>query len=746
MYQGLSVSFNPIGPWPALVAAALVVLVLTLWAYARKLRGSEGRWRWVALGLRLLALLLCLLAALRPSVIVQEKKRQAASLVFLIDSSKSMLLSDELRGQSRWAVARQALEQALEAAKSLGPDVEVKAYRFDSNLSEPRLDQNPVPEPEGGETQLGTAMNEAEKREEQEHKRISRMVILSDFASNSGMNPLQAANRLRDQQIPAVTVGLGTDKGGKGSRDISIRDIATPPTVFVKNQMEVKGTLMARGFEGQPIDVELLVEGSDTPVAKTQVRVPAGAEVAPISGLKYIPQSPGDKRVTLKVTPLEGEFITTNNEISTIVTVLSGGLNVLFLQGRNNPFDYRFLMRAIATSRDIQVEGVVIRSSAHGETSQIDDAEFARGRYNVYVLSDLPADDLTTRQHRMLADAVRKGAGLMMLGGRNSFGPGGWAQTELADILPVEIHPADGEIAPESGIKFMPSATGLSSYLLQIGANRADTARLWEMMPPILGTNRFGELKKGAEVLALTSGPSPEPLMILMDGPGAGRVVAYGGDTWVWARAPFDEGRLAHRKFWRQVIFWLSHKENQGDNQVKLTLNNRRISVGQKVEMTVTARDSKGASLTGLTYETKVEREGLNPTPEPVELYTQGDEARGSYPATGQPGDYKVSVVVSKDGQEVGRDSVRFLVFQDDRELENPSADLLLARQIAQITGGEAVAHESLAKYLKGIDQSAYTEYLSPKEHRIWDNWPFFLIFVALLTLEWWLRKRHGWV
>ena len=31
-------------------------------------------------------------------------------------------------------------------------------------------------------------------------------------------------------------------------------------------------------------------------------------------------------------------------------------------------------------------------------------------------------------------------------------------------------------------------------------------------------------------------------------------------------------------------------------------------------------------------------------------------------------------------------------------------------------------------------------------EHRVWDNWPFFLLFTALMTLEWWLRKRHGWV
>ena len=96
--------------------------------------------------------------------------------------------------------------------------------------------------------------------------------------------------------------------------------------------------------------------------------------------------------------------------------------------------------------------------------------------------------------------------------------------------------------------------------------------------------------------------------MLLME-VGAGRVLAYGGDTWVWARAS-EEGRLAHRKFWRQVIFWLSHKENQGEDQVKLSLDRRRIAVGQKLELTATARDSKGMPLTDVTYETKVEREG----------------------------------------------------------------------------------------------------------------------------------------
>ncbi len=85
-------------------------------------------------------------------------------------------------------------------------------------------------------------------------------------------------------------------------------------------------------------------------------------------------------------------------------------------------------------------------------------------------------------------------------------------------------------------------------------------------------------------------------------------------------------------------------------------------------------------------------------------------------------------------------------MFQDDREMENPAADLDLLRQIAETTGGRYLPSEELPKYLKSLGGKISTESVTQVERKIWDNWPFFLIFTAILTLEWWLRKRHGWV
>ena len=744
MFQGFSLGFNPIASWPLLLIASAAVVGLTIMAYSRKLRGEGGRWRWFALSLRLLAVLLCLLAALRPSVVLQEKKQQASSVVFLVDSSTSMLIGDEANGKTRWEAANEALATGVKAAKDLTGDLEVKTYRFDSGVREPKIDETTLPKPEGRETQLGAAMIEVEKQVSQANRRLARLVVLSDFASNGGTNPLVAARRLRDQQAPVVTVVFGAQTAGTESRDIAIREITAGPTVFVKNQLEVRGSLSARGYVGETLEVELHVEDQPNAVARTRIVVPDGAESIPITGLKYVPQSPGEKKVTLKVAPRDGELIVSNNEIGTFVTVLSGGLNVCFLQGPNFTWDYRYLMRSIASSPDIQVDGQVIRNPAAGGQGEIDDDVFAPGRYDVYIVSDMSANFLTRRQHALLADSVMKGrSGLIMLGGRNSFGPGGWGETEIADILPVEIHPGDGQLEPPGGVGFVPSPMGLNSYLLQVGSDRAESARLWAGLPPLQGASRFGAPKRGAEILGTTSGPNPEPMMLTLE-TGGGRVIAYGGDTWVWARA--DEGRLVHRKFWRQVIFWLAHKENEGDDQIKLAIDRRRVAVGQSLDLTVTARDAKGAPLTDVTFETKVEREGATTTGEPVDLYTRGDESRGAYPALGEPGDYKVTVVGKRGDQEVGRDSARFLVYQDDRELDNPSADVDLARQIAEITSGEPIPPEKLAEHVKAIDQSAFTEYVTATEHRVWDNWPFLLIFTAILTAEWWLRKRNGWV
>jgi hypothetical protein len=743
----MSILLKPIGgSYVLVVLASAAVLALTIWAYRSQLRGSSGAWRWFAFGLRIAAVLLCLVATLRPSLMIDEKKKQQSVVLFLIDNSESMTSGDEVGGQTRWDVSRKTHDSARKSVEGKSKDLDVKSFRFDVDLRDYKADDPKGPDGRG--TDLGSMLLKAVK--DSQGVRVASIILLSDGASNGGVSPLVAAQQLRAQTIPVVTVGVGTADAAKATKDIAARDLVAGSVVFVKNQPEIRGTISVRGYPKETVEVELYVRGEAKPVATKSFKVPENAEVISITGLKYIPDTPGEKRLTLKVKPKDGEQVKTNNEVSTYLDVLKGGLKVLYIQGPDFSWEPRYLTRGLDAAREIHADLRVIREPSRGERGQLDDADLAPGQYDVFIIGGLPAEYLTRGQIRALTTAVtEKGAGLIMLGGRSSFGPGGWAGTELAKILPVEISPSDGQIEPEEGLKVVPDTLGLENYLLKLGPNPAETARIWDALPPITGTNLFVRPKPNAIVLARAKGARDLPLMIALNDIGKGRTIAFGAETWPWARSFDDTGRIAHAKFWRQAILWLARKEDQGENQVKLRLDSRRVAVGQKLEITAMARDAKNEPITDAEFTTTVTRldaDGkLVGTPETVPLYPQGNDAKGPYFANGQPGEYEVSVKGTRGGKEIGSDRARFMVYQDNRELENPAADLALLRQISEITGGVSLHPEELGQHLKALAPEA-SDYVFQSEHRLWDNWPFFLIFAALLTAEWALRKAKGWV
>ncbi|HEY2159323.1 MAG TPA: glutamine amidotransferase [Isosphaeraceae bacterium] len=735
----MSVSLNPIGPWPFVAILAAAVTALTIWAYLPRLRSSTGYGRWIAFSLRLLAIVVCFLAALRPTINLPEKKKEPAALVFLLDRSGSMEIEDEVNGQSRWKVAVKALQDAQKVVAEKLKDFEVKVFLFDSELHEEKPDENA--KPDGRETAMGTNLLEPSKR--LAGLNVATIVLVGDGANNAGLPPLTAADQLKSKLIPVVTVGVGDENAGAGSKDIAIRSFEAGPLVYVKNQPEIRATIATRGFANRPIEVELYVENEGVVDRKT-ITPTAGSEILNVTGLKYLPQIPGEKRMELRVKPQDGELVRANNSFTTYLTVLKGGLRVRYFQGPNFTWEIRFLVYSLDAAREINVETKVVRQPAIGDKGLIDDADFAPGNYDVFILGDIAAEYLTPTQQKLLANAVDKGAGLMMLGGRSSFGEGGWGNTALAGIAPFTMRIGDGQIKPPGGIKFVPSPAGLQGFVLRLGSNAQESQRVWESLPKLEEVNRFGQPKPSSIVMAQEE-QSGQPLMLGMD-VGQGRVIAFAGETWPWYRGG-DQGLLAHRRFWRQATLWLAHKEDKGENEVKIKPERRRLAVGERLDLSAWARDAKREPIAGAQFQTTVT--AIEPADaakaEPIQLFPQGEVAKGFYFASGKPGEYKVETVATKDGKDIGRDSARFNVYQDDRERENPAADRALLRQIAEVTGGKSVAQEELGKQLATLDPGL-TERVSLTEKRIWDNWIFLVIFAAIMSLEWWLRKRLGWV
>ena len=111
----------------------------------------------------------------------------------------------------------------------------------------------------------------------------------------------------------------------------------------------------------------------------------------------------------------------------------------------------------------------------------------------------------------------------MMIGGRRSFGAGGWGTTPLADILPVQIDPSEfdpnGRIDPdlniEGQLQMIPTERGLDNYLMRIDPGGNQLQR-WQSLEPLEGANRL-RLKQNSLAEVLAKSPDGQPLLVAQE-------------------------------------------------------------------------------------------------------------------------------------------------------------------------------------------------------------------------------------
>lgn len=743
-------SVNPVGGWLLVAIVALVVLLLVFRGTTHRV--SAGRRRWLMV-LRLAAGVLLLFALLRPSMVWIEITRRLATLVVLLDGSRSMQVADEVGKRSRWQAAQAALQESLPALQELAKMVQVKVYTFDEKLrpvptSASGLELESVPV--GEQTAMGAALDEMLKQHAGE--RLVGVVLLGDGAQRANapldLPPQVAARRLADLGFKLYTVAFGQARGVGDARDIAVEDLITNQTVYVKNVLPISGDVRSEGFAGQSLAVRLLWEeapGEMRPVAAQQVTVREGNEQLPYE-FSYEPQTPGEYKLTIEVEPQPRELLTTNNRISTFVTVLKGGLNVLYLCGEPLP-EQKFIRWALDTSPDIKLDYLYIRANALGTRPPDLMERLQPGKYDVYLIGALDSSAFSREELQRLADTIDSGAGFMMMGGAHSFGAGRYRGTPLERVLPIQIHPTEGqdfgaELRSDlhilDKVQMLPTAIGLRQSLLQLAPGEQNRTA-WQQLPPLDGANRFAGLAPGAVVLAETQNKAP---LLVAREYGRGRVLAFAGDTtWKWWLAGHQ---ALHKRFWRQTVLWLARKDETAENRVWIKLDQRRFRPGSRVEFSAGAETADGEPVPDAVLHAEII--APNGNRHRIALRRQAELHLGAYLNTQIPGDYTIVVEARQGETPLGSSRARFLVYEQDLELDNPAADPSLLASLSAITGVDRpLTPEQLPRLLAELQKQ--TEKLKVEtqvRHTLYDNWLLLLAFVALLCTEWYLRKRWG--
>ena len=754
----VALQFDPVGSWWLL---GLVTLVLAAVLFFIGPDGSRvaARGRLLLVLLRLGAFLALVACMLRPTIVSSRKARQQGTVLVLADASESMTVADGPNGRTRWQELGDTLAAARPAAEALvaDGDFDIAVWRFNRQTRPvPVQADDPLPlgdwqaEVAAEETAIGAAIDDSVRAAA--GRNLAGIIVLSDGAQHAypprDLPPQTVARKMGDAGVPLWSITFGQQRGVGQGRDAAVSNLAVGETVYLNNALEVAGRVRLDGLADRDVVVRLLAEndaGGMEEVARTTVRGRPQSIEEPVR-LAWTPKTLGERKVSLVVEPQEGEVVVTNNELSTFVEVVDGGLRVLYLEGALR-VEQRFLRRVLAASPDMQVDFQWVDSSRR-DRWPVDLGRVVAGDYNVFLIGDLDASALRPQDMQAILDKVNAGAGIGLLGGFHAFEAGGWGSSALAPLLPFEPdrlarqafdQPVRESLHRVGPLEMLPDRQFGGVSILRLGKSDQETLAAWRGMPPLEGANDLGRLVPTAKPLAVTG--DGHPLLVGREF-GAGRVLAFAADsTWRWVMQGAGE---QHRRFWRQLVLWLARQDDKEKDSLWVRLAQRRVSPG-----TVLAFDAGVTKPDGTaTADVAVEAVAVSPTgkPRPVRVPKRGDSFAGTLADFDEPGDWKLVVKANRPGAAAGLErTARFTVFRQDLELANPRANQLLMRQLAEATAGGVRSPEELPEIFDEIKgKPAAFETLEQWSYTPWDKWPMFLLLAGCLCTEWLLRKRWG--
>ncbi len=441
------------------------VYVVWVWRSTERLRG--GRRAAVATLRALVVLLLILALAGLQSFVATERK----AVVFVADRSDSMAVEASLEAWIRQASAFKADEDAVGViSAALKPVVE----RGVAETPPDRFSFAGVVEP--GFTDLDRALQLAASMLPDDA--APRVVLLSDGRENVG-DALRQGRLLRDRGIPVDVLPLPSET----RTDASVDALRLPSRLYQAEQYALEVAVTST-FAGA---AELRVYEDNREIAVRRVQLEPGANRFALQGLAA---SVGLHRYRAELYANEDE-VAANNAASAFSRV-SGPPKVLLVEGGDGE---------TANAANALDAGLVPYDVVQPEMLPQELSDYAA--YESIVLANVSATRLSERQMEMIELAVRDyGVGLVMTGGDNSYGLGGYFQTPIERALPVYMDlrgkrempslamalviDKSGSMAGEP-IELAKEAAGRTAELLReadtIGVLAFDSAPWWVVEP-----------------------------------------------------------------------------------------------------------------------------------------------------------------------------------------------------------------------------------------------------------------------
>ncbi len=442
-------------PWYLLLLALLPLL----WWFSYQSLAGLGRFRRIlAIGARtlVLTLLICAIADIE-----LKQSSDKLTVIYLLDQSLSIPESQrkEMIDYVNAAIREHWREGDRAGVIVFGREAAIEVPPFDERVQVPeRIETMPDPE----YSNLASALKLAQASFPEDAAK--RVVVVSDGNENLG-NALEQARGMSEAGV-----------------SIDVLPIRFPTKAEVAIE---KVTIPSDVRKGQPFDLRVVVNNTTQPtendpgIVRGKLVVTKKTDDQPsVLSEDIVELLPGKRVFSLRMNVDQPAFYTyeanfvperkqddgmPQNNRATAFSHVRGSGQVLLIEDQEHKGQHAFLIDRLR----LQNIEVTVRGSDQLFTSL---AELQP--YDCVILADVPrssgsdADNIANFSDEQIRMLVRNtelmGAGLIMLGGENSFGAGGWTNTELEKAMPVDFQIKSAKVVPKGALGMVMHASELA--------------------------------------------------------------------------------------------------------------------------------------------------------------------------------------------------------------------------------------------------------------------------------------------
>lgn len=471
--------------------ALLVVVPFVFLVSRRSLSGLGTTRKWLAISARALGITFLALALAEPRI---RRSSEHVTVLFVVDKSFSVPQDlDPNRSTTdaedrRWSRVREFIGEAVARRGPAHREDQVGLLMFGKRpklvLPPAPVDHLPINDRlagsiDGNYTDIGAALKLALASFPEGTGR--RIVLFSDGNENIGSAEEQAAlAKQNGVEIDAVALAPGYHN----ESEVLVQAVEAPPVTNLGQRLPVR-VLVRNATPNRLVEgrLEVIKTGDNKPIEVEDS--PQVLEEGPPPKVQLLPglnvfrfrdriDPQGDSAFAYRATftptrslPVGGGVVagglpgdrTANNRAATAV-VSRGQRRVLLLDeptaDGSSPHD--FLIRTLIREKiDCR------RLPADRLPTEKGDLGVFLSNYDAIILANVPAERFTQDQMEVIRSSVfDQGCGLVMVGGPDSFGPGGYQQTPIEAALPVDCEIKALKAAGKGGLVLIMHASEMA--------------------------------------------------------------------------------------------------------------------------------------------------------------------------------------------------------------------------------------------------------------------------------------------